>query len=174
MSTHTNGVISVIRDLLEHDASFFRIAMGTQEPHRTRMMANHSRMTHDVLNILKEIVAPSPPPPRFVVNIPLPRTGHQTVFDDVLVTPTDLQLSRACEHDVHIDSEGSNCAVCQESVLIGTRLRNCQHTFHRDCIMDWFERSSRCPVCRDDIRVQRSEGPSEPNVSDEQSHLPHE
>lgn len=167
MSNQTNGVISVIRDLLEHDASFFRIAMGMQEPHRSRMMSNHSRMTHDVLNILKELVAPIPP--RFVVNIPLQRPGRQTSFDDVLVTPTATQLEGACEHDVTVE-EGV-CAICQESVTLGTRLRNCLHTFHRGCITNWFAMSSRCPVCRDDIRERRQVDPSEPSVSDERSHL---
>lgn len=170
MSNQTNSVISVIRDLLEHDASFFRIVMGTQEPHRTRMMANHSRMTHDVLNILKEIVAPSPPPPRFVVNIPLPRTGHQSAFDDVLVTPSEAQLADACEHDVTVNE--AVCAICQDSITVGTRLRNCQHTFHRGCITNWLAMSSRCPVCRDDVRVRRSADQSQPNASDEESHLP--
>ena len=169
MSNQTNGVISVIRDLLEHDASFFRIAMGMQEPHRSRMMSNHSRMTHEVLNILKEIVIPTRPLPRFVVNIPLRGTGHQTAFDDVLVTPTPAQMEDACEHDVTVE-EGV-CAVCQESVTLGTRLRNCLHTFHRGCITNWFAMSSRCPVCRDDVRERRREDHSEPSVSDERSHL---
>lgn len=171
MSNLSQGIISVVRDLLEHETQFFRTAAIMQEPQRSRVLANHSRTTHEILSLLKHIVAPPQSQPRFVVNIPISRSATESLFEDVLVTPTAAQLTQACEHDVESESESSNCAVCQESILVGTRLRNCRHMFHRECIMDWFERSSRCPVCRDDIRVQRSEGPSEPSVSDERSHL---
>lgn len=40
------------------------------------------------------------------------------------------------------------CCVCQskntcESVTLG-----CGHTFHRQCIFQWFEQVRRCPLCR--------------------------
>lgn len=152
MSNLSQGIISVVRDLLEHETQFFRSAAVMQEPQRSRVLANHSRTTHEILSLLKHIVAPAQTQPRFVVNIPIPRSATESLFEDVLVTPTASQLIQACEHDVESDS--TNCAVCQESILIGTRLRNCRHMFHRECIMDWFGRSSRCPVCRDDVRVR--------------------
>jgi hypothetical protein len=81
----------------------------------------------------------------------------------VPVIPTNEQLLVAFEHNVNVVD--TNCAVCQESVSIGTRLRNCHHAFHRTCITQWLGTSSRCPVCRDDVRVQRPTGPPAPTPS---------
>ena len=148
MSSLSHGVIAVVRDLLEADTAFFRMAIGLTEPQRSRVITNRVRMTDNILSIMRILVAP-PQQPRFVVNIPL----RQENFEDVLVTPSSAQLEAACEHDIHI--EDGNCAICQESVTVATRLRNCSHTFHRGCITNWFGMSSRCPVCRDDVRVQR-------------------
>ena len=30
-------------------------------------------------------------------------------------------------------------------------LGNCRHCFHASCVEPWFERSTRCPTCRDDL-----------------------
>lgn len=170
MSTTSLGVISVIRDLLEADTVFFRLAVALPDPLRTRVIGNRARMTHDVLRLMRAILEPVPPQ-RYVVNIPaglgewhVPAAG----FDDVPVVPTATQLFAAFEHNV--DSPDTNCAVCQDAVLVGTRLRNCNHVFHRACITQWLETSSRCPVCRDDVRDQRGEGHPGPMPSDGESH----
>ena len=105
MSNLSQGIISVVRDLLEHETQFFRTAAIMQEPQRSRVLANHSRTTHEILSLLKHIVAPPQSQPRFVVNIPISRSATESLFEDVLVTPTAAQLTQACEHDVESESE---------------------------------------------------------------------
>ena len=169
-STIPQGVIGVVRELFESDTSFLRVAAVLPEPIRSRALGNRARMTQDILSILR-LVLDAPLPQRFVVNIPLHEGDWQVPtgnFDDVPVVPTVAQLTAAFEHNV--DSSDTNCAVCQEVVASGTRLRNCQHVFHRACITQWFGTSSRCPVCRDDVRVQRPAGPLAPNASVAGSH----
>lgn len=165
MATTPLAVISVIKDLLDADSTFFRLAVALPEPMRTRVIGNRARMTHDILLLMRAILEPVEPQ-RFVVNIPLGggdwRAPGET-FEDVPVIPTNEQLLVAFEHNVNVVD--TNCAVCQESVSIGTRLRNCHHAFHRTCITQWLGTSSRCPVCRDDVRVQRPTGPPAPTPS---------
>jgi len=165
MATTSLAVISVVRDLLEADTIFFRLAVALPEPMRGRVIGNRARMTHDVLMLMRAILEPIEPQ-RFVVNIPLGGTEWQVPsgnFDDVPVVPTNTQLLVAFEHNV--DVVDANCAVCQDTVSVGTRLRNCSHVFHRACITQWLGTSSRCPVCRDDVRVQRAVDPLGPTPS---------
>ena len=163
MSTINHGVITVLRDLIEADTAFFRVASVLPPAERTRVLANRNRMTHDILGILRIVLRPTNT--RFVVNIPLEQ-NWQNPMEDVRVTPTQQQIADALEHDV-IVTDG-NCAVCQEGMTQGSRLRNCRHIFHPACITNWFAMSPRCPVCRDDVR-QVSDHPA-PTPSDEESH----
>lgn len=81
-------------------------------------------------------------------NVPLPPNWGEPVT----VAPTVAQRDAAfIEHH----AEG-NCPICQEQyrqedAII--RLRNCSHSFHRQCANTWYSTSVHCPLCRDDIRV---------------------
>jgi hypothetical protein len=163
MSTINHGVITVLRDLIEADTAFFRVASVLPPAERTRVLGNRNRMTHDILGILRIVLRPANT--RYVVNIPL-ETTWQGPMEDVRVTPSAEQVTHALEHDIAVTD--GNCAVCQESMTHGSRLRNCRHIFHQACITNWFAMSSRCPVCRDDVR-HVSDHP-EPTPSDEESH----
>ena len=170
-NTVSHGVIAVVRELLEADNAFFRVATVLPEPIRSRVVGNRTRMTHDILALMRLVLEPPSATQRFVVNIPL-REGDwplpNTNYEDVPIVPTPAQLTAALEHDVAFHD--SNCAVCQDAVDTGTRLRNCGHTFHTSCITNWFAMNPRCPVCRDDVRVRRAGGPPAPNVSAGGSH----
>lgn len=39
------------------------------------------------------------------------------------------------------------CCLAQETMKDPTQL-TCKHMFCNDCIGEWFERSSQCPICR--------------------------
>lgn len=161
MANTSLAVIGVIRDLIDADMVFFRIAVALPEPIRSRVIGNRNRMTHEVLMLMRALLEPVQPQ-RYVVNIPLGTEWQVPTgpFDDVPVIPTQAQLVAAFEHNV--DSPDTNCAVCQDAVATGTRLRNCQHVFHRTCITQWLGTSARCPVCRDDVRERRAADQSEP------------
>jgi len=160
MASVSVGVINVIRELIEADIVFFRLAVALSEPMRTRVIGNRARMTHDVLSLMRLTLEPATEPHRFVVHLPAQGADWS---DPVRVTPSANQLTTALEHDVNAQDE--NCAVCQDNVTSGTRLRQCGHMFHRACIMNWFEMSSRCPVCRHDVREPRAGNPLQPAPS---------
>jgi hypothetical protein len=70
--------------------------------------------------------------------------------DPVVVAPSQLQINASLE--AH-DNPDSPCAICQDPITTGgARIRQCQHSYHRACISNWFSMSVRCPVCRYDIR----------------------
>jgi hypothetical protein len=51
--------------------------------------------------------------------------------------------------------ENSRCSICQDSIIpadVCRKLIPCGHTYHKNCIDQWFNRSVVCPTCRHDIR----------------------
>jgi hypothetical protein len=51
------------------------------------------------------------------------------------------------------------CAVCQEDVGEGERvrtIRQCQHGFHSSCVDRWLIKENSCPVCRRTVIKQRA------------------
>lgn len=53
--------------------------------------------------------------------------------------------------------DGLECAVCLEKfkdVELLRLLPKCKHAFHMDCIDQWLEYNSTCPLCRQDIMVE--------------------
>lgn len=50
--------------------------------------------------------------------------------------------------------ETGNCAICQDELIEGERVRAitvCQHMFHAKCLDEWFRRKLECPLCRTGI-----------------------
>ena len=92
-----------------------------------------------------------------LLTITFPQLG-QPVQDqeDVIVRPSQQQIDDALEP---VDNVTSSCSICQEPVSSGgSRIRQCGHVHHRTCILCWLSMSTRCPVCRHDIR---EEGPED-------------
>jgi hypothetical protein len=44
------------------------------------------------------------------------------------------------------------CVICLEPFIIDEEVKTlkCEHTFHIECIDDWFEKDKTCPICRDE------------------------
>ncbi len=41
------------------------------------------------------------------------------------------------------------CPVCFEDISCKQlHITSCRHSFHRECIHSWYERSDDCPICR--------------------------
>ena len=78
-------------------------------------------------------------------------------LDPVIVAPTQEQINAATHvYECLREQDRSNiCSICQEdytdNVLV-RQIRHCNHTFHRQCIDQWFQQNTHCPVCRFDIR----------------------
>jgi hypothetical protein len=85
-------------------------------------------------------------------------------FEDVVVRPTEAQITRALENFSYLQlGEPHICPITLENIQEGeevTRIRHCGHIFKRSAIEGWFLRNVRCPVCRYDIRDYN------PNISE--------
>lgn len=77
-------------------------------------------------------------------------------FEDVVVRPTEAQITRAIETFTYSPTEESHtCPITLEPIQEGDevcRIRHCGHMFKRPAIEGWFLQNVRCPVCRYDIR----------------------
>ena len=73
----------------------------------------------------------------------------------VIITPTQNQITNATEQ-INVDQTTYiTCPITQDRFEENSdilRIIHCQHCFSRDSLLNWFERSVLCPVCRYDIR----------------------
>jgi len=91
---------------------------------------------------------------RILRELLLPSTQHLPLMQPVVVRPTEQQIATATTVET-VGAEGEMCAICQDSIAVGTEARTlnvCDHSFHTGCIDTWFTTNVRCPVCRHDIR----------------------
>lgn len=74
--------------------------------------------------------------------------------EPVIVRPTQEVIEQ--NSTLLTSISGQQCAICQEQIQQTENCRrlSCSHTYHRSCIDTWFQRSTRCPTCRHDIREQ--------------------
>ncbi len=49
-----------------------------------------------------------------------------------------------------VPAEPSECAICLRNIITNddTKKLECNHTFHRVCIAEWYVVQPRCPLCR--------------------------
>ena len=56
---------------------------------------------------------------------------------------------------VNDDFEQGFCVICQDEIKIKDiirNLKNCCHSFHIECIDEWFSENKKCPICKFDCR----------------------
>lgn len=73
----------------------------------------------------------------------------------VIVRPSQQQIQNATEIIDNTQTTHIICPITQESFEENTsitRIIHCQHCFSTEALMNWFDRSVLCPVCRYDIR----------------------
>jgi len=93
-----------------------------------------------------------------LLSLPMGQTIYNTM-ENVIVRPTQAQITAATSILTVSDTSDSTCTVCQETIepdVPVRRINQCEHQFHKACIDRWFERSVFCPMCRQDIRNVRS------------------
>lgn len=79
-------------------------------------------------------------------------------YDDlqpIVVRPTQQQIDNGSSI-IEVTNTQDSCAICQEQMNPNDRIRRlnqCRHMFHNQCIIQSFQTSPRCPVCRHDIRT---------------------
>jgi hypothetical protein len=147
-------VLDVLQDILETDRSFHQTIQILGGNTRNHLVAAHMRNSSVAMSILRHILL-HPQQTTVVMNIPIDASGN--FFDPVPVAPSPEQITAATT--VLAASPDTNCAICQEDIIIATRIRACGHSFHGACLDQWLQMNPRCPVCRHDIRnLQSSTG----------------
>ena len=87
-------------------------------------------------------------------SLPMGQTLYNAM-ENVVVRPTQDQITNATSILTLTDTSDITCTVCQEPIepdVPVRRINQCEHQFHKACIDCWFERSVFCPMCRLDIR----------------------
>jgi hypothetical protein len=79
-------------------------------------------------------------------------------FDPINITPTRLQIEQATITTFYsnlINPTNNSCPISLENFVDTspvTMITPCRHVFNTESLMSWFNNSTRCPVCRYDIR----------------------
>jgi hypothetical protein len=143
-------VLDILHSMFENERVFYGIVRFLDGGTRNHIVAAHMRNASATLGLLRQYMSQNTNT-NVVLNIPLGNLDASgNFFDPVTVAPTDAQIQSAVER--HVPVEDTNCAICQDVVPSATRIRACGHSFHHQCIMQWFTMNTRCPVCRHDIR----------------------
>jgi hypothetical protein len=135
----------VIQELAEARGEYFRQLGLIDQPYRHTVTNQFFTSEQLYLGLLTSISLRQTP---LTITFPV---DFNTFSNPVLVTPTQEQITREIEPYMSLSIQ--QCSICQDDISFdGTRLRVCQHVFHRSCIQTWFGASVRCPICRRDIR----------------------
>lgn len=151
-SSDDDSVLDILRDILSTERSFHGITRFLEGHTRNHIVAAHMRNQSAALHILRTFMdrPPVPHTTTMVLNMDLSGNILRNFMDPVPVVPTAEQLRAGTETNVRPTNE--TCPICRDPVLVGTRLRACDHVFHASCIDEWFTLNPRCPVCRHDVR----------------------
>lgn len=81
------------------------------------------------------------------------QTAAVLALEDVEFTPThkhSVKERTCCICLDDIDEEGDDSETVSSACSENTKLVKlpCQHQFHEDCVIDWFNTSTTCPLCR--------------------------
>jgi hypothetical protein len=91
-----------------------------------------------------------------LIDVPIIGGGLQTFLEQrVHIRPSNEEIENASNTYVATRQEDDNCAICQDTIERGQRVRrllHCNHYFHSVCIDTWFGENVHCPTCRHDIR----------------------
>jgi len=134
------ALLKVVECIIEGRNDFFN--SGQTEP---GVAASYLSNESIILSLVKFMLTRST-----LLTITFPQPPALQEHEDVIVRPSAEQIEQALET---VDNVTTSCSICQEPISSGgSRIRHCGHVHHRTCILCWFSMSTRCPVCRHDIR----------------------
>ena len=88
-------------------------------------------------------------PPRIIQHNPYDDYIFLTQLQDVKVGLLTKNLLKNSIVKLN-ENETEFCVICQDDIDIDDIVRNikCSHTFHIDCIDNWFTENKKCPTCK--------------------------
>lgn len=80
---------------------------------------------------------------------------NETEYEDIKITLSESEFSKL--NSVILDESiliNKDCSICLDKLLLSNNLiiLKCNHIYHKDCIKSWFNQSTKCPICRCEIR----------------------
>ena len=66
----------------------------------------------------------------------------------------NLEQNYKRRYSLHIQAETNVCSICLQAFIEEeqvVQLPHCKHIFHDHCIRGWFENSTQCPYCRNNV-----------------------
>lgn len=167
-------LLNALADIAYARQAFFRRHSVIPYSLMRQFLTNEANM----LSILNRFPAQLPPPTRAAqIDIPvnlldalfpnltaaggIPRTAF---WDAVTIALTSDQISTSLLDYTPPADNAELCPICQEGIptLPAVELATCHHHMHRACATTWFSLSTRCPVCRGDLRSLAENTTNEP------------
>jgi len=63
-----------------------------------------------------------------------------------------------CEKSINVYST-EECAICLNPFIDNNLLTiPCGHTYHTECILEWFDKKMTCPMCRKKFKWKKKKG----------------
>jgi len=77
------------------------------------------------------------------------KDGDQLISEDI---------KEEAEEECFAPQEIPDCSICLEKMDINSTTEKvtelkCKHSFHKQCVKDWFQVINNCPLCRDKVDV---------------------
>lgn len=78
-------------------------------------------------------------------------------FEDIKITLSECEFNNL--DSVILDESiliSKDCSICLDRLQLSNNLiiLKCKHIYHKNCIREWFNQSTKCPICRCEIREQ--------------------
>jgi hypothetical protein len=92
-------------------------------------------------------------PPQIIQHNPYDEYIFLTQLQDVKVGLLTKNLLKNSIVKLN-ENETEFCVICQDDIDIDDIVRNikCSHTFHIDCIDNWFTENKKCPTCKYELK----------------------
>ena len=77
-------------------------------------------------------------------------TLHTRVIPEVTESDESDESDSPKSSDSSSSKESDTCVICIEPLQSKqtTIILDCNHIYHKDCILDWFNKELTCPMCR--------------------------
>ncbi|XP_063989935.1 E3 ubiquitin-protein ligase RNF181-like [Diachasmimorpha longicaudata] len=74
-------------------------------------------------------------------------------MDEKLPPPASKAAVEALEEIKITDADSKKCPVCWEAFKSSEIAKSlpCKHSFHRECIIPWLNKTNSCPLCRHEL-----------------------